>query len=159
MNCISFPHAFQNNMNALGIPAPLTLFSSLSAALKTLGSLLNGFKSVGSTATVAELIAATKLEERFDSIDSMAATYYIGAVIGSILVAGKAARACKGNISAAHFRDFTNWMSSHGALIPIQLLTFMRNNPEVIEDSPRRKSYAMRARQHGAASRSNAAAA
>jgi hypothetical protein len=41
-------------------------------------------------------------------------------------------------------------MSSRGALIPMELLTFLQNNREVIDESPRRGSYAMRARQNGA---------
>ena len=150
MSCISFTKAFQDNMTALGMPAPSTLFFSLAAALKQLGVMIDAFQSVGSRATVAQLMAAAKLRDSFERIDEMSAMFYIGAVIGSVDVARKAAGACGGNTAAAQFRTFTNWLSSRGALIPMELLTFVQNNREVVEDGPRRKSYAMRARQYGA---------
>ena len=150
MSCVSFSKAFQDNMTALGMPTPPTLFSSLAAALKHLGIMIDAFESVGSRATVAQMIAATSLKESFDAIGEMSAMFYIGAVIGSVDIARKAAGACGGNTAAAQFRTFTSWMSSRGALIPMALLTFVQNHREVVEDGPRRKSYAMRARQHGA---------
>ena len=82
MNCVTFSRAFQDNMSALGLPAPNSLFSSLTAALAKLGAMLNAFKSVGPTATVAEMIGATVLKEKLDVIGVMAASYYVGAVIG-----------------------------------------------------------------------------
>jgi hypothetical protein len=148
MSCVSFSKAFQDNMTALGMPAPPTLSFSLAAALKHLGVTIDAFQSVGSRATVAQMIAVAKLRESFDAIEEMSAMFYIGAVIGSIDVARKAAGACGGNTAAAQFRAFTSWLSSRGALIPMELLTFVQNHREVIEDGPRRKSYAMRARQH-----------
>jgi len=158
MSCVSFSKAFQDNMTALGMPAPLPLFSSLAATLKHLGVMIDAFESVGSRATVAQMIGATTLQASFDAIEEMSAMFYIGAVIGSVDVARKAAGACGGNTAAAQFRTFTSWMSSRGALIPMELLTFVQNNREVSEDSPRRGSYAMRARQYGETRSSSAAA-
>lgn len=150
MTCVTFSKAFHDNMTALGMPAPPTLFFSLAAALKQLGVMIDAFQSLGSRATLAQMIDAAKLRESFDAIEEMSAMFYVGAVIGSVDVARKAAGACGGNTAAAQFRTFTSWLSSRGTLIPMELLTFVQNNREVIEDGPRRKSYAMRARQHGA---------
>jgi hypothetical protein len=150
MSCVSFSKAFQDNMTALGMPAPPTLFFSLASALKQLGAMIDAFQSVGSRATVAQMVAAAGWHESFEGIGEMSAMFYIGAVIGSVDVARKAAGACGGNTGAAQFRTFTSWLSGRGALIPMELLTFVQNHREVVEDGPRRKSYAMRARQYGA---------
>ena len=150
MSCDSFSKAFRDNMTALGMPAPPALFFSLAATLKQLGVMIDAFQSLGSHATVAQMVAQAGLQESFEGAGEMSAMFYIGAVIGSVDVARKAAGACGGNTAAAQFRTFTNWLSSRGALIPMELLTFVQNHREVVEDGPRRKSYAMRARQHGA---------
>jgi hypothetical protein len=39
MNCVNFSKAFHDNMNALGLPAPNSLFSSLTTALANLGAM------------------------------------------------------------------------------------------------------------------------
>jgi hypothetical protein len=149
MSCVTFSKAFQDNMAALGMPAPPALFFSLAAALKHLGVMIDAFEAAGSRATVAQMMTAAKLRESFDAMPAGSAIFYIGAVIGSIQVARNAAGTCSANVSAAQFRTFANWLSSRGALIPMELLTFLQNHREVMEDSAQRKSYAMRARQHG----------
>jgi hypothetical protein len=153
MNCVTFSRAFRDNMSALGLPAPNSLFSSLTTALANLGAMLNAFKSVGPSATVAEMIGATVLKEKLDVIGVMAASYYVGAVIGSVIVATESARACKDpyrNTPIAGYRAALRFIASRGMIIPIDFEIFIQRNPEVIADSPRRKSYALRARQYGA---------
>jgi hypothetical protein len=140
-------------MSALGLPAPNSLFSSLTTALANLGAMLNAFKSVGPTATVAEMIGATVLKEKLDVIGVMAASYYVGAVVGSLIVATESASACKDpyrNTPIARYRAALRFIASRGMIIPIDFEIFIQRNPEVIADSPRRKSYALRARQYGA---------
>ncbi|RDU97925.1 hypothetical protein [Trinickia dinghuensis] len=149
MDCVTFSKAFQDNMNALRLPAPFSLFSSLTTALGNLGAMLNAFKSVGPTATVAEMIGATILRERLDVVGAMAASYYVGAVIGSVVVASEGAKACKGRTSSARIRLVVLWLASRGVLVPMDLQIFMQHNPEAIEDNMKRRSYAMRAWQHG----------
>lgn len=154
MDCATFSKKFQENMNALGLPAPNSLFSSLTAALGNLTAILGAFDSVGPTATVEEILKATTLREKLSVGGLMAASYYIGAVIGSVLVAAQAAEACKdpyrNNLSVQRYRAFWIWLASRGVMIPIDFQIFVQNHPEVIIDSPHRRSYAMRARQHGA---------
>lgn len=153
MNCVTFSKAFQGNMNALGLPAPNSLFSSLTTALANLSAMLNAFKSVGPTATVAEMIGATVLKERLDVVGVMAASYYVGAVIGSLIVATESAGACKDpyrNTPMARYRAVLRFIASRGVMIPIDIQVFIQRNPEVIADSSLRRSYALRARQNGA---------
>jgi len=140
-------------MSALGLPAPNSLFSSLTAALAKLGAMLNAFKSVGPTATVAEMIGATVLKEKLDVIGVMAASYYVGAVIGSVIVATESARARKDpyrNTPIARYGAALRFIATRGMIIPIDFEIFIQRNPEVIADTPLRKSYALRARQYGA---------
>ncbi|CAB3659214.1 hypothetical protein LMG24076_01359 [Trinickia soli] len=153
MDCVSFSKAFQSNMNALGLPAPYSLFSSLTTALGSLGAMLNAFKSVPPTATVAEVLGATFVKEKLDVVGVLATSYYVGAVIGSIIVASDSERACKDsyrNTPLVKYRAFFSWMASRGVLIPMDMQVFILNNPEVIAGGPKQKSYAMRARQYGA---------
>lgn len=153
MDCVSFSKAFQNNMNALGLPAPYSLFSSLTTALGSLGAMLNAFKSVPPTTTVAEVLGATLFKEKLDVVGVLATSYYVGAVIGSIIVASDSARACKDsyrNTPRVKYRAFFLWMASRGVVIPMDMQVFVLNNPEVITGGPKQRSYAMRARQYGA---------
>lgn len=140
-------------MNALGLPAPNSLFSSLTTALGSLGAMLNAFKSAPPTASVAETLGATFLKEKLDVVGAMATSYYVGAVIGSVIVAANASGACKDpyrNTGVAKYRALFIWVASRGVLIPVDMQVFIQNNPEVIIGGPRRKSYAIRARQYGA---------
>jgi len=153
MDCVSFSKTFQSNMNALGLPAPYSLFSSLTTAIGSLGAMLNAFKSVPPTTTVAEALGATFLKEKLDVVGVLATSYYVGAVIGSIIVASNAERACNDpyrNTPLGKYRAFFSWMASRGVLISMDMQVFILNNPEVIAGGPRQKSYAMRARQYGA---------
>ena len=114
--------------------------------------MLNAFKAVPPTATVAEMLGATLLKEKLDVIGVLAASYYVGSVIGSIIVASDAARACKdpyrGTPLAIH-RAIFMFIASRGLLIPTDMQVFVVNHPEVIAGGPMQRSYAMRARQIG----------
>ena len=59
MDCVSFSKAFQDNMHALRLDAPSSLFSSLQTAIGTFTTMLGALKALGPTATVAELVGAT----------------------------------------------------------------------------------------------------
>jgi hypothetical protein len=140
-------------MNALGLPAPFSLFSSLTTALGSLGAMLNAFKSVPPTATVGEMLGATLIKEKLDVVGVLATSYYVGAVIGSIIVAADSTRACRDPYRGkplAKYRAFFIWLASRGAVIPMDMQAFILNHPEVIEGGPMQKSYYMRARQYGA---------
>ncbi|AMV47269.1 hypothetical protein [Paraburkholderia caribensis] len=48
--------AFQKNMAALGLPAPKSLFETVQTATANVAAMLDGFKSVGTRATMSEII-------------------------------------------------------------------------------------------------------
>ncbi|MEG5264219.1 hypothetical protein TRP66_07945 [Pseudomonas sp. JDS28PS106] len=78
---------FKENMDALNLPAPESLFGSLTAAVSTASTILGIIEKLGPSVTLREIIgAATKLEA-LAVIGAVSAAYYAGAVIGSIAVA------------------------------------------------------------------------
>ncbi|PMS32203.1 hypothetical protein C0Z20_26465 [Trinickia symbiotica] len=84
------------------------MFSSMTTALANLSAMLNAFKSVPPNATVAEMLGATTLKEKLDVVGAMAASYYVGAVLGSILVGAQASKACsdpyRSNLTVQRYR-------------------------------------------------------
>lgn len=154
MDCVSFSKAFQDNMHALRLDAPSSLFLSLQTAIGTFTTMLGALKALGPTATVAELVGATTALEKLGAVGAMAASYYVGATLGSLIVATDAVKACGDpyrNSPAARYRAVAQWIASRGLLVPMDIQVFIQRHPEVLTDVPARKSYAMRALQAGAA--------
>ncbi len=78
---------FKENMDGLGLPAPETLFGSVQAAVGNVAIFLGHIDKFGRGVTVRELcIAGTRLEQ-LGVVATLSASYYVGAVIGSIAVA------------------------------------------------------------------------
>lgn len=82
-----FYEYFKENMDALGLPAPESLFGTLSAATATASTLLTQIDKFGKTVTVGEAIGAGTRLEQLGVIAACSAAFYVGAVIGSIAVA------------------------------------------------------------------------
>ncbi|CAB3671395.1 hypothetical protein LMG24076_01964 [Trinickia soli] len=154
MDCVSFSKAFQDNMRALRLDAPMSLFSSLQTAVGTFTTMLGALRALGPDATVSELVGATTTLEKLGAVGAMAASYYVGATLGSLIVATEAVKACGDpyrNSPAARYRAFARWVASRGLIVPMDMQIFIQRHPEVVVDLPNRMSYAMRARQVGAA--------
>lgn len=99
----TFYQYFEQNMKELGLPAPTSLFGTLSIATGTIGAMATFVKTYGTTTTVAEMIGtlpgaatgagggavgtATALSEVLLVIGSLSAAFYVGACIGSLAVA------------------------------------------------------------------------
>lgn len=152
MDCVSFSKAFQDNMRALRLDAPTSLFSSLQTAVGTLTTMLGALKALGPDATVAELVGATTTLEKLGAVGAMAASYYVGATLGSLIVATESVKACDDpyrNSPAARYRAVARWIASRGLLVPMDIQFFIQRHPEVLVDAPTRKSYAIRAMQAG----------
>ena len=82
-----FYRYFKENMEALGLPAPESLFGSLQAAIGTSSAILMHIDKFGKNVTIGELIrAGTKLEV-LAPMSACTAGFYVGAAIGSIAVA------------------------------------------------------------------------
>lgn len=140
-------------MRALRLDAPTSLFSSLQTAIGTLTTMLGALKALGPDATVAELVGATTTLEKLGG-GAMAASYYVGATLGSLIVATEAVKACDDpyrNSPAGRYRAVPRWVASRGLLVPMDIQFFIQRHPEVLVDAPNRRSYAIRAMQAGAA--------
>jgi hypothetical protein len=88
---------FKENMDALGLPAPESLFGNAQLAIATASTFIGLVEKFGKKVTVAEMIGAGIRSEKLIVIGAMSASYYAGAVIGSIAVA--TGRSLAGGIS------------------------------------------------------------
>jgi hypothetical protein len=147
--CGDFGKAFTANMSALGLPAPSSLFGSIQAAASNVATMLGALKTLGPGATVAELIGATTALEALSVVGALSASFYVGACIGSLVVAANAAMTCTSGATAAATARTT--AARVGLVIPATMLAFIQRHPEVMIDSPSRSNYAFLASRQRAA--------
>lgn len=100
-----FYEYFAENMKALHLPAPESLFGTVTTATATIGSMIKYIQLYGTKATVREMILtlpgafagagkgcvgfATAASEAIVVIGAVSAAYYVGACIGSLAIATK----------------------------------------------------------------------
>lgn len=82
-----FYRYFKENMEALGLPAPESLYGTLQAAVANAAVLMGQIDKFGRKVAVRELIVAGTRLEKLAVIGALSAAFYVGAVIGSIAVA------------------------------------------------------------------------
>lgn len=90
---------FKENMEGLNLPAPESLYANLATATGSATVILTQMEKFGKSVTVGELIGAGTRLEKLGMVSAVSASYYIGAVIGSIAVA--AGRSLAGGTSLA----------------------------------------------------------
>ncbi|KQV44977.1 hypothetical protein [Duganella sp. Root336D2] len=95
----NFYQYFRENMESLGLPAPVSLFGSLQMALANAAAFIAHIDKFGQRITVGEMIGAGLRAEKLGAIATMGAAFYVGAVIGSIAVA--TGRTLSGGVSLA----------------------------------------------------------
>jgi hypothetical protein len=78
---------FKENMEALGLVAPDTLFGSQQLAVGTIATILGFIDKFGTKVTVQEIIGAGTKLELLATVGALGAAYYVGAAIGSLAVA------------------------------------------------------------------------
>lgn len=116
---------FKENMDALGLPAPQSLFGTVTAAAATIGAMAKYVEKYGNRQTVIEMAralpggaaaagggavgVAAGLGEVMFAIGSLAAAFYVGACIGSLAVA--AGRSLSGGLTMA---DYFHTAFMHG---------------------------------------------
>jgi hypothetical protein len=88
---------FKENMDALGLPAPESLFGSLQAAVANASVILTQIDKLGKAVTIGDLIGAGTRLEGPAVAGTLSASFYVGAVIGSIAVA--TGRSLSGDLS------------------------------------------------------------
>ena len=82
-----FSYYFNENMEDMGLPAPKSLFDTQARALATASAILSCLKTLGPSATMGEIIGATTGLELLGVAAAVSASFYAGAVIGSVAVA------------------------------------------------------------------------
>lgn len=137
--CGDFGKAFTANMCALGLPAPSRLFGSIQAAASNIATMLGVLKTLGPGATVAELMGATTAREALSVVGALSASFYVGACIGSLVVAANPAMKCTSGTAAATAQATA---ARAGLVIPQTMLAFIQRHPEVMIDSPSHGNYA-----------------
>jgi len=88
-----FSKCFKDNMEALGLPAPTTLFGSVSAAVATISAISKAVSTYGTKVTIEEIVAAGILEgsvaaglgEILGAVGGVLASFYLGCCVGSLL--------------------------------------------------------------------------
>jgi hypothetical protein len=83
----AFYKYFKENMDALGMPAPESLFGSVQTTVSTVTAILVFIDKLGPKVTVKEMVGAGTRLEGLGTVGACAAAFYIGAVIGSLAVA------------------------------------------------------------------------
>ncbi len=89
-----FKKYFNENMKAMNLPVPSTLFDNFNAAIANAGLILETLNTLGKGATIAEIIKATTGLEKLKVAASLGAAYFVGAAIGSIAVASGRSLGC-----------------------------------------------------------------
>jgi hypothetical protein len=120
----TFYFYFKENMNALGLPAPESLFGTASTAVATIISLAAPIEKYGTNATMGQLASMTAATGAAGATGSAAAaiiiekatviagcllSFYVGACIGSLAVA--TGKSLSGGLSIA---DLFACAKSHG---------------------------------------------
>jgi hypothetical protein len=141
--CPDFATAFQKNMTALGLPAPTRLFGTVQTATANATAPLDAFQSVGTGATLAAIIGATSGLEGLSVVGGLSAAFYVGAVVGSLVVTANASRV--GVKSTRAMWSIHEWARRTGVSIPATIYTFLGHHPEVVVDRPGRIVYALHA--------------
>lgn len=106
---------FKENMNDLGLPVPEGVFDSYTTATANLTLLFASLKTLGSGATMGELVGATVGFEKLMVAGAVGATFYLGAAVGSVAVATGRSLGCGTRISdlfvliQEHGMEFPNW--------------------------------------------------
>ena len=83
----NFYKYFKENMDGLGLPAPESLYGTLQTTLVNAGIFVGHIDKFGKAVTVADVVGAGTKLEQLGIIGTLSASYYAGAVLGSLAVA------------------------------------------------------------------------
>lgn len=124
----NFYKYFKENMEAIGLAAPASLFDSAGKALATAKTYMDFVKKFGTKVTVSEAIGAGVMEEQMTVAGAMYASYYVGAVIGSICVALQ--RSAMGGTTIADILWVANQKGVHPTYLHSTLVRYPRILPK-----------------------------
>lgn len=138
----TFYYYFKENMNDLGLPVPDGYFDTQNTAIATASAIITAIKTAGAGATMAEIAGATFMLEKLAVVGAVSASFYVGAVIGSIAVAAGKYLSCGSSIL-----DFFAFAEKHN-INPPWLREHMMKYPQIINQNGEniRKGYGTKAR-------------
>lgn len=90
---------FKENMTDLGLPVPDKAFTSAQVAFAQLAAVAKALETYGPGTTVAELVGAGLLSEVFMVAGAASASGYVGAMVGSAIIATQRYADCGRTIS------------------------------------------------------------
>jgi len=140
----NFFEALNKNMTDLGLVAPSGYMKSIGMTLGVAGTMVSAVETLGPQATTRELLKATKLSERIKIGGAFLASYYVGAFIGSIFVAGNKSIPCArkfGVVGVNQFQKDTGLDFTDSKI-------FFSKNPEIInKNMPNRAAFGSRVKR------------
>jgi hypothetical protein len=127
---------YKENMEALGLAAPDSLFGTQQLAIGTISTLVACVDKFGTRVTVMEIIGAGTKLELLAAVGAVGAAFYVGAAIGSLAVA--AGRTLGGGASLADVLfEALQWRLGRP-----WLTSLLHQRPEIYDPSmPGRKYY------------------
>lgn len=135
---------FKENMEAMGLSVPASLFNTQAETAALITTMLTAFKTLGKNATVAELVGATTGLEKLLVLGALRASWYVGAAIGSFAVATGRYASCGASISDVMLEIHQNGITPP----PAWLHTHLAQHPEIFDKKHAgRIAYAVRAWQ------------
>lgn len=138
--CPSFFEAFHTNMTALHMPVPTTLFATLQTSVASVAAMMGVLKTLGADATVGELIGATTKLEVVTLGSSILGSIYLGAVVGSLMVATDGSLACGAGKHGTNMSlTVAQWGTRYGLAVHPLVVAQILRHPEVL--APGSHSY------------------
>lgn len=135
-NDVGFAHYFEENMQAIGLPAPNSGYTTIVAVVGALKGMSDAIATYGRTATPAQLAlritwgysVAPIVARAAGFILAVGAAYYVGAMIGSAAVAAYKAAGCSGPISVAQVVSWARSQDIDSQWLEAELIS----NPEIL---------------------------
>jgi hypothetical protein len=141
----AFYRAFKDNMDALGLDVPSSITTAPANVLARVGAMIAAAEKLGKNATIGEVVGATTASEKLLAFGAVYASFWLGAAIGSLMVAYDKYLDCgtTPNATMKGVRDFT---FATGMRVSPQVLYVMQTNAEIFNTgAPGRLGYAKKA--------------
>jgi hypothetical protein len=127
---------FKENMDALGLAAPESLYGSVVTAQASIQGMLGYIDKFGTKVTVLEMVGAGTNLELLLTVGAAQGAYYVGATIGSLAVATGRALAGGTSLSDVMF-EASRWNLKRDWLLPL-----LYRRPGIYDPTVRdRKNY------------------
>ncbi|WP_425496071.1 hypothetical protein [Paraburkholderia agricolaris] len=140
-----FYRAFKDNMDALGLDVPASISTAPANVLARIGAMIAAAEKLGKTATVGEILGATTASEKLLAFGAMYASFWLGAAVGSLMVATDAYLDC-GTTPNATMKSVLKFTFDTGIRVPPHVLFVMQTNPEIFAiGAPGRSAFVRKA--------------